>query len=495
MIPPNITPETATVIAALPYTQTLNVDDAPQAFVFLPSCEGQAYRAVWYVFTAGAGDTLIAIYANQGAGPVTNYEPVVSIWTGIPPALTQYSIGSQNFCADLAGNFAMQVPVTPGNTYYIQVVDHFGAFPAPDPAILAFAVQPAPQLAAPAGCVVVTDVVGAFPAAVMAPDGTFVRFAPVTGSEFGSILPSGEWCLGADDDVDITSPTVHFYDINLALVLVYALPTDYSVIQITSNWSDRFYVASYSTVDAMIPPTVSAFSPVGVLLQTWTLPLSARSLSTFFVSRDDTVLYYALPTFGGGSPIEAYDLVNDAPLPSWVAGIPNRYWRNGAAVADGTFWVLEGGTNAVLLTTATLRHYSALGVFLGSVAAPSVRTHLMSLSSDQVSIWLWGHASAVATIAQMRRVVLADGSVGDSFDVPVHNTAGDQKSTETWSISFSCPLLVLQQALPPPTPPPPTSVPIRLSQLPLCVAYDYAVLSPYVIGTGLAWRTPPPSET
>lgn len=40
---------------------------------------------------------------------------------------------------------------------------------------------------------------------------------------------------------------------------------------------------------------------------------------------------------------------------------------------------------------------------------------------------------------------------------------------------------------------PPAETEVRLSQLPLEVAYAYEALRPFVVGEGLLWKTPPPS--
>lgn len=450
--PTNVTPETATVIASLPFSVAQEITDAPLGSGYDPDCEGWAPHAVWYAYTPPANIKYIRILPDS-----LDCGPVVSIWTGTPPSLTQYSIGGQSFCGYMSGGAAFNVPVTPGTTYYIQITDHFNT----SPANITLDISASPQVTIPEGSVVIMDAYGGFPAIALDPtDGTVLQALDLPGGEFAASVPTGEWAFGVGNIAGTASLSVQFYDPTLGIVSTYNLPVGESVIAMTSDWSSRFYVASQPLVGAMAA-TVRQFDLDGTLLDTWTLPTDSVTLFLFAIDRDNTRLYYAAKTVN--TPIRTYDLVNEIALGDLVAAASSVFYRQAFVAEDGSVYVLKGTGSLSFLASPEIVHYSTAGAVLDTISVPLTYAHLFAPDRTDGYAWVWGYpATSGNTFAQFKRIALATEVVTDSWTVPVHATSGFEEDTlGGWSISGSCPLLVAPVSIAAPdgvTPPTPVII-------------------------------------
>jgi hypothetical protein len=114
--PANDTIGGATDVTALPYTQTLDVTsattDADDTQVNQSCGAPVTNNSVWYTFTAGPSDTLLAVDTTG-----SDYSSGVIIATGSPGALT----------TEACGPISSQLATTSGTTYYILVFDDTGS--------------------------------------------------------------------------------------------------------------------------------------------------------------------------------------------------------------------------------------------------------------------------------------------------------------------------------------------------------------------------------
>lgn len=444
--PSNTTPETAFQITQLPFTQTLDVADAPTGTGYASTCDSTQYKAVWYRYTAGAAQEYLSVNASPSASP--SYNPRVSIWTGAP--LAQFTLTdpisseTQNFCSELGVGFYFNVPLSANTTYYFQVTDTSGAAHT---STVIFAVTAAPTDAAPAGSVVILDDFKGFPAAILsATAGTFLQ-CPATDAagEFAATVATGEMCLSSDT----FGTAIVFVDATFQTVDTWTAPTGAFVRAIHSNQVDTFYVLHIVTGGSG-PAKVTAFSIAGVEGDTWTLPSDANLARMAAVAQDDTVYYYGTPAVG---VVHAYDLINSLALPDLHAAFGAERLigtGTGATLADGTILFMYGDASN---RTAKLRLFDPAGAVLNTLAlsdATFVYLNRWCLASD-TAIWIWGHEVASTSPALFRLIALSDGSTTTSWSVPETPQSGFSTDAP-FSISDSCPVFVLAAAIAPPAP-------------------------------------------
>ncbi len=114
--PPNDLIGGATVISSLPFVQTLDTTgattDADDTQVNATCGAPATNNSVWFKFTAGPGDTLLAVDTSG-----STFSSGVIIATGLPGALTTQSCGP----------VTAQAPIASGKTYYVLAFDDTGS--------------------------------------------------------------------------------------------------------------------------------------------------------------------------------------------------------------------------------------------------------------------------------------------------------------------------------------------------------------------------------
>lgn len=112
-VPANDDFDDATVIAALPFHQSLDTSDATTADDD-PDCVGNGHT-VWYAFTPGVDMTIAANTSGSA------FDTTLSVYTGIRGALEQIA------CNDDSGGLQSRVvfPATSGTTYFFMVGSFF----------------------------------------------------------------------------------------------------------------------------------------------------------------------------------------------------------------------------------------------------------------------------------------------------------------------------------------------------------------------------------
>lgn len=441
----NYTPATATIVTATPYTVTQDVSAAPTGTGYASSCAGTQYFAVWYRYTTTSVQTLFSVGADSGG-----YDPVVSIWTGTLPTLTEYAIGLSSFCRHCAGDYFLEVPCTPNTTYYVQIEAATNTTPTDD---LTVRVQSAPRITAPIDAVVVPDEHDGFPAAAFSlTTGTFYSLPPCPGGEVGTQLPDGT--LGLVNGQASTDPT-SLVILNASFVTTATVDFAPNIVRaITSNRSDTFYVVTQAP--GFFVNTVRAVSRTGTLGSTWTLPDLASALQVCAVTRDNTIFYSAQ----SGDQIQRYDLVNDLPLDEWSATFAGESYRgigDGIVDATGHVWIGYHGSG-----TNNLRQFDPDGNVLQTVdltSADFVTLNRYAIDGTDTGILAWGFGTGGAGGTDgysFRRVAIADGSITATSPVmPSMAESGFPiQAGAPLAVSSSCPVLVLTQPYVPPSPTP-----------------------------------------
>jgi len=243
-IPPNLTPGTALDATVRPYTVTVveaDLELAPTGTGFSSTCDTTQYHALWWKVTTGPNQAILSIHVGNIG--VVNYDPTVSIWTGVPPLLTQYRITTgaepNDFCDQLEDSY-FQVPVSPNTTYYIQVTD--GNNTSPLGADLVLDIDDGPEAAVPAGAILISDDTSGHPAAILSPTtGAVLRYA--SGYPAGEIAdwdPSGVICCVDGGNVSETSVIV--LDSDLTTVIATHSVSPKLIRAIKSDRNGTFYV-------------------------------------------------------------------------------------------------------------------------------------------------------------------------------------------------------------------------------------------------------------
>lgn len=451
-IPANLTPETATVIATLPFDETLDVADAPIGTGYVSSCDATQYHQVWYVRTTGPNERqLIFSTVRDGAG---NYAPRFQVWSGVLGSLTQYVAPHGNtFCKTPGGNYYVQVPVAPNTTYYLQINDANNTNPVGS---LRLRMVAAPALVSRAGDLLISDDTAGFPGAVIDQTTGGRRQYPLCPpGEFTDTLPTGELCFedaNSEDDSVVT-----LTDQNYVQIAQHDFVEE--IVGIKSDRTGTFYVIT--KLNNIDPQTVHTISKAGVVGgTTWTLPADSANAKVFAVTRDGATLYYG--TGATNTAIHAYDLNGSAPLADLHAGFANEHL---AGTGDG--YVDEAGN--ILFAYADVAHpggqvrrFDAAGTVLDTYNLAHTNFAIFDhfclgigtgLAQD---FWAWAFYAASNHLSAVQQVILDDASVPTFLDaIPVGHTSGLSDTVDTpYFVSESCPIVVLTQngSTPPPGP-------------------------------------------
>jgi hypothetical protein len=412
--PPNTTAATATVLT-LPFSATLDVSGA-----VAPDHE------VWYVYPAVAGDIALGFAAVSTVS--STYHPYAEVFTGTPAALTTTGVTSVNA--------PLQVLLTAGVSYYLQVRNVGTTEPITD--LLHVSAMRAPNVAVPAGALLVNDDTATLPLAILsAGDGTVQQLRPFPAGENADALTTGV-SLWADKHAG----TLQLFDATLTrqATLPWAVSGD---PPITSNRATRFYVGDPG--GGATPARVTSVTAGGALGATvWTLP--GAGLIALAVSRDETVLYH----YGqaGSTDIRRWDLQNNValtPLAAAVAGYTSR--KTLLVLADET--IVVPYTKTATPFDAFVRRYARDGTLLHTYPLGAVEAnHVAHALDDPASFWVWSYLKGASQgLSRFDRLRVSDGTVVTTFQAAQFEGGGYQgPATSTpplFGHSFSCPFISL----------------------------------------------------
>lgn len=450
--PTNISAATATPITVLPTTITQRVDSG-----------GTTYT-VWYVYTAGTGVTEIGVFAP---GDLAVYKPSLEVLLsdGVTDLLGGF----------FATNVPIQVPVTPGQTYYFKVNTNGGN---PSPANLTFQIYPAPTLDAPVGSIMITDDSDGFPIVVLNAAGQVLQFVSVfIGSDQAAQLianPNLQSYLALQDGT-----VVNLYDKHFNLVVSttppFTTPINYFL---SSNKTSQYYVGSPG--GGATPARVATLSPTGVY-GTTIGPFAAAGLSGLAPSPDETILYYTGQSSSINAAVKRWSLTTNTALSDLVAGIATYETNDILVLSDGTlivsyFHVGNPGT-------AVYKHYDATGATLNTYTMAGdtrLNPRIAVALDDPASFWSYRNlANSQGTYEHIR---VSDGTLlstasATTYTVGVYDGAPTLTPQNNFGSSSSCTILMVPIDIPSPNPVPPplfgppacpSTLGVGLSSTPVC---------------------------
>lgn len=433
--------------------------------------------ALWFSYTPRAGESILGMQAYAESGG--NYRPEIELYDADGVTLYHQDILSPS-SVQAGHNQPLQVPAFSGETILIRVsADSFSVLPF---ANLKLFVQAGPQVTAPIGSIFVPDDNGgSFPGAVISDDGTTFQYRVTVNGEEADVLPSGIFAI-LNDDEPTEADAVVIYSAQMAEIARVALfPNEAGINSIRSDGNHTFYVSHRKTGEAFT--TVKTVSDAGVTgPNTWVLPTIATTIAP---NRAGTILYYSDgaqggPTGGASSAIKRWDLVNNVALSDLVAAVATHYVGADLFVmADGNILALYGDDGAEdyfarIMNTAgaTIRD-----IPFALFASPLQAGPRMALGSDDPeSFWIWA-TSSIGSGEFMSRFVhirTSDGATLITIDRPVAEEgvgvagAGNDPDIPVFGNSFSCPFLILRQALTPLLQPAPLPSPQIDNSVPCC---------------------------
>jgi len=454
--PANTSAATATAIGAvLPATIVQDVNGA-----LAPTYE------VWFKRTAQVGEIMNGIWAKTPVA--SNYEAQCDVFEGTPPGVTPYLSGLGAYRVPL------QVPVTPPDTLYYRVRNQGVTVPLDES--LTFSAVPEPALSASGKTILFTDFEPGFPASLMQVSlGAIGQFIRVPTADFGDRLTDGSGIFAFADN-STTPQHLKLFDAAYALIADLAgLFTAANIYNQVRENGDRFYVGSST---AIANATIYAIGMAGATLGTWTLNSNSRELRGIAASRDNTILYFTRLN-GTGSALHRWDLVNNIALADLVAALPGYSSGKDLLVLPDESILMH-----YLGAPSLVKHISPAGAILGTYSIANLDRINIDPLDTLTTFWAVRLLSPQVVYEQIR---LSDGAVVDTFPVPMFLAGVSNEafaaSMSRFGNSNSCPLMVILA---------PGNA-LRLTQLPIEAAYDYAMLQPYLGTQGLRWATPPRS--
>lgn len=420
-MPSNTTASLATEIPSLPYSITVDPDNAAQD--------------LWWKYTAQDGEIAIGLFA--WADDAGAYRPTLQVWRGDNPV----SIDTDT---PLAGNKAQRkpcvLPVTPGDTYYIKIEDANATNPLG--ASLYFSALPAPATPAEEGDYFIPDDTGGaddntgwFPASITDPaTGVVRRYAIFPAGEAADNVPTGEMLAANWNSTDGNHLALYDYQFELIATV---LGIEGGLIR--GDGQSTFFVYDPG------PDTVSTVSKAGVVGgTTWII----GGAITICPNRAHTWLYYASSTLAGGS-LKRWDLVNDVDLGAMTGTVIAGYGisKDVLVLADDTILVPYGKGTATV--DYLVRRYAAdgSGTVLNTYNFGTVPIDRMNVAPDRASFVVYHHVSS--GLSRFTHIRASDGVVLNTFDAYQCN-AGFMQAPATlgaprFGHSQSCPFLVLQR--------------------------------------------------
>lgn len=439
--PPNLSPATAIVIPAVPYSTTQTV-----AF-------GGTVYSVWYQFTAP--DSYVYGVKAYGDFATCFFETEVYTLVGGAP------VGYLSLDTNDKDDTPVYFPVTAGVTYYLK----FQEDDSVPPALLTLTLQRAPEAPSAPGDLLVPDEIVGFPAAVIVPGTGAVR-------AYLSTLPdsvSGD--TRADGVFLVDNRTLHHLELfNRDFTRRTTVPFHWTGAYplIRTCWPSGIFYVCNRVAEAPGPsevPIIQTVAPDGTLgPTTWTLP--QPGLVAMAPSNDATLLYHAgqgTDVFADGAPVQRYHLDTASLGTDLAPGVPNYAPRSLLVLADDTILVLYGKRTEPI--DAVVRRYDAAGTLLttyplGEVGVTGFASNYLfrSLAADGTSFWVRSHPRVAGSFNTSRhtRIRVSDGAVLAMGDTPEFlggvMQGNADASSDLFGNSPSCPVLLVMAA-PAPLPP------------------------------------------
>lgn len=448
MPPSNTTPETAVNITSLPFTVTQDVTGAPPT-PYTSTCHGSKSMAVWYKYTAAPGITAIGmkIDATNRNG---NYFPILSIFTGNPPTLTQYSETNRYIC--LPNNFTVSegttaIAVIPGNTYYFLIINADDSVVTPNASLILSVLQ-APSATAPAGTLVVSnDRPGGPTGFISSVDGTLISMIGFPSFECAEVLLDGTLGLMAEPPTNSNKlEALRIYDkdfqLKYSVTSILSGIDQSSVSPLTSNRNNTFYciINSYTTNPSN--STLYKISSVGVVLNSWNMgPFSQSGVDSICVNLNETIAYFGYMDNldRTTNKMGRWDLVNGVRLTdSVVLSPPAGAGRDLIYLSTNELiWPVEKEVKRYNASGTLLATY---GPFANLAGSPN---RICRALDDPLSFWVmhWPNGGHIPHNTRFQNIRISDGAVLKIVETPLKGL-DDTYTSLQFGISQSCPLIM-----------------------------------------------------
>lgn len=487
-MPANETPETATEISSLPYSISQDPTGSPDSS-YTPLCgNGNLWTPLWFKYTPPVGVTAIG-FGFEPANGLLDYFPLLSIWTGTPPSLTQVPSFCFRWTDSYNAEVVGQINVEPGTTYYFQFLNDFNS-----PGTLSnleFRLEPAPADPVSTGSFLISNDTNNFPTAIIsAVDGTIEQIFGFPAFEQAARLADGTLLVAAIDD-DFYTASFKLYDNAYTLLATITSPviaTQYEFNGVATDGTDFYVVCGVFAIGGGNGATLHRISAAGVVGTNWTLPAPAGSSAALAVGGG--IAYWGVESSSNGAipnVIYRYDIVGDAPLSNLVTAEAGfKFGRDFQLTADGDLLVIgRTSGNDVVVRLYSTADGSLIRSFDTTTWVSTVGTPRFRIDPDAPDEFVVMTASAITSSSgtfTFERFRISDGTLLDSWTTPFRRD-NNPPWTPMFGASQSCPLIILGAAAPP-------SSGVRLTQLPVEVVYPFSVIRPYVEEPGLAWNTP-----
>lgn len=425
-VPSNTSAATAIDLGSFPCDVTQDVHDA-----------GTNYT-VWYKFTAPTDSRVIGIW---GFSPTTDTFRT-TLWVYSDAGFTSY-------LSIVAQNVPIQIPVTPGNTYWLRFIKNGDT----SPASLRIRGEVATNGTPVQGNFVVNDDTDLFPLAVLSHLSDFsvvAFFQPVVAGEQGDITHTAPIIILLSDETSGNNEFV-FYNSNFVRTTeIPFLEIGPPIIRLNRT-SRRFWIGNAGS--GATPAKFNYLTELGTLgPTTYTLPQAG--LSGLAVNDDSSIAYY---TGSGGTinaPVKRWDLINNIALSDLAPG-------QGASYTSGEMLILEDGTLLVNYSKFTsprdlkIIRYDSSGTILNTYTIDLTTNNAISnklayaLDSPD-SFWVWTNTSSIG-VSNFRNIRISDGSVLSlisqmEYEGGVYQGAETDTPNSRFGNSFSCPFFIYAEA-------------------------------------------------
>jgi hypothetical protein len=413
---PNDTPATA-IELTMPANFSLDLSEMDPA------------KGAWYKYTVP-----VRVY-YIGCKVLTNSLSIGGLYP-----FTDAGITPQGLICDYED--PIQVPVTPGHTYYFQVqVNDTG------PLIADFGIHSSPISAVQAGDLCVNDDTDGFPALAFKMDGSVRCALP---------LPAGEQADVAYDDGTIVmgdrvnAQNINGYDVNLNLLFSIVNPFSSAATNVSYDQVSRFFLCQPGIGGSN--RTVKTINKAGTVGgTTWTL--SSNNVGFIAANVGGTKLYWQEQ--GVNKPIKIWNLLTDSADADLAPGIAGYIAEDILVQANGN--ILVGYLRQTPPSDNFVIRYSPAGAILNTYVGSDGTTlnfdHICRALDDPNSFWLWLEGGTHPQNATFRNIKISDGSTIQTFNKIIFENgyATEGPTPEYFGPSASCPFWIFPFSMTVPT--------------------------------------------
>jgi len=343
MPPPNTTQGTAIDLGSLPALVVQQVDDGGITF------------DVWYKYTAASGENYINVW-GYGGTPDSGYQPIIQVWLA---GAVQY-IAALNSSVGSFPNRPIQIPVTPGVTYYFEFLTN-GNF-TPSNLTISAITGPDPLTAVPVGSLFVNDDTdgfgGAFISTTVDDDVLRFKFPFPAGEGIDRLLTSGRVLVA-----DHVNNQVKLYNPQLSTIIstiAFGSGAAAGRVLIRANQTlNKFFAAQRRFTGN---PEVISVDVDGVDAVVTTI--TTTGLSAFSVNNDETLIYLAGSGGVNNSNIKVWNIGTASFDADLVASVANHRVSDMLMLSDGTLLAMYVGTFSP--NDIFVRRYNAAGTTLNT---------------------------------------------------------------------------------------------------------------------------------